>query len=246
MASGIGPNYFSQINQQTAKGPDSKTAENLRQTGGTANTQRKTTVKKGVEQEEGFTFSDAAKSFQASHQQHIEGHEHELAAHAGLQELEPENNEDHELKTKRGHERDQEAKAEKAKAGTTMLPDGFVRIRTEQGVESVLAPDQVDALNTLDGNMEKVCGRLLGDIPESNLEAAERVLDNQMRTDTKQVAKLKPVPEAQDAGRMELGSAKYLARPLDIREPGNDRGQPMTLEFSQNDADLAAAHQQQA
>lgn len=246
MASGIGPNYFSQINQQTAKGPDSKTAESLRQTGGTANTQRKTTVKKGVEQEEGFTFSDAAKSFQASHQQHIEGHEHELAAHAGLQELEPENSEDHELKSKRGHDRDQEEKAQKAKAGTTMLPDGFVRIRTEQGVESVLAPDQVDELRTLDGNLGEVCNRLFSDIPSAKLDAAGVYLDNQMKTDTKQVAKLKPVPEAQEAGRMELGSAKYLAKPLDIREPGNDRGQPMTLEFSQNDADLAAAHQPQA
>ncbi|MBN9415965.1 MAG: hypothetical protein J0I12_11040 [Candidatus Eremiobacteraeota bacterium] len=136
MASSIGQggNYFSQINHQVAKGPDSKTAENLHHTGGTANTQRKTVVKKGVEQEEGFTFSDAArKSLQASHQEHIEGHEHELAAHAGLQELEPENTEDHELKTKRGHERDQEEKAEKAKAGATMLPDGFVRIRNDQG-----------------------------------------------------------------------------------------------------------------
>lgn len=248
MASSIGQggNYFSQINQQVAKGPDSKTAENLHHTGGTANTQRKTIVnKKGVEQEEGFTFSDAAKkSLQASHQEHIQGHEHELAAHAGLQELEPENSEDHELKTKRGQERDQDEKATRAKAGATMLPDGFVRIRNDQGVESVLAPDQVDMLNALDGNMEKVCGRLLGDIPESNLEAAERVLDNQMKTDQKQVAKLKPVPEAQDAGRMELRSASFLGGPLDIREPGNDRGQPMTLEFSQNDADLAAAHQQ--
>lgn len=241
MASGIGPNYFSQINQQTAKGPDAKTAENLRHTGGTAHTQRKTVVKKGVEQEEGFTFSDAAKkSLQTSHQEHIEGHEHELAAHAGLQELEPENSEDHELKTKRGHERDQEEKAEKARAGATMLPDGFVRIRNDQGIESVLSPDQVGELKTLDGDMRTVSDRLLGDIPESTLEAAERVLDNQMRTDTKQVAKLKPVPEAQDAGRMELGSAKYLGTPLDIREPGNDRGQPMTLEFPEPQNELVA------
>lgn len=247
MASGIGPNgnYFSQIGQQIAKGPDLKTAESLRQAGGTANTQRKTTVKKGVEQEEGFTFSDAAKkSLQASHQEHIEGHEHELASHAGLQELEPENNEDHELKVKRGHERDQEEKAERTRQqGATMLPEGFVRITSPEGVESVLAPDQVDALSNLDGNMQAVCGRLLGDIPESNLQAAERVLDSQMKTDTRQVAKLKPVPEAQDAGRMELKSAEFLGGPLDIREPGNDRGLPMTLEFSQNDAELAAAQQ---
>ena len=247
MAAGIGQggNYFSQINQQVAKGPDSKTADNLRQTGGTANTQRKTTVKKGVEQEEGFTFSDAAKkSLQTSHKEHIEGHEHELAAHAGLQELEPENHEDHELKVKRGHERDQEEKTEKAKQqGATMLPDGFVRITSPEGVESVLAPDQVDALGTLDGNMQAVCGRLLGDIPESNLQAAERVLDNQMKTDQKQVAKLKPVPEAQDAGRMELKSAEFLGGPLDIREPGNDRGQPMTLEFPEPENELTAAAQ---
>ncbi|MBN9415964.1 MAG: hypothetical protein J0I12_11035 [Candidatus Eremiobacteraeota bacterium] len=69
------------------------------------------------------------------------------------------------------------------------------------------------------------------------------MLDSQMKTGQNQVAKLKPVPEAQDAGRMELKSASFLGGPLDIREPGNDRGQPMTLEFSQNDADLAAAHQ---
>lgn len=247
MASGIGSggNYFSQINQQIAKGPDAKTADNLRQTGGTANTQRKTTVKKGVEQEEGFTFSDAAKkSIQASHAEHIQGHEHELAAHAGLQELEPENAEDHELKAKRGSERDQDEKAEKAnQKGTTMLPDGFVRIRSAEGVESVLSSEQVGALDSLDGNIENVARRLLGDIPETHLEAAERVVDNQLKDHAKPLTKLKPVPEAQDAGRMELKSASFLGGPLDIREPGNDRGLPMTLEFSQNDAELAAQAQ---
>ena len=236
---GPGGNYFSQINQNLAKGPDLKTSENLRQTGGTANTQRKSsTGKKGAVQEEGSHLSEAAKkSLQASHQESIEGHEHELAQQAGLQEFDPESNESHELKLKRGHERDQEEKAEAANNG--QLAEGFVKVQSPQGVEQVLAPDQVDALSALDGDLDHVENRVLGDIPPSTLEAAERVLDTQLKDGLKPVAKLKPVPEAQDAGRMELGAVDFMVEPLDIRESGNDRSLPMSLDFPDSMTDIA-------
>jgi len=221
-----GGNYFSQIQQNLVKGPDAKTAENLRQTGGTAQAQRKSHVpSKGIGLEEGFSFSEAAhRSLQTAHQESIQGHEHELAQQAGLQELDPESNEAHELRVQRGHERDQEEKAS--------LPQGYVSITSPQGVEQVLAPDQVEKLGTLDGGLQygDSVKTLLGDIPKANLQAAERVLETQMK-DVKATAKLKPVPEAQDAGRMQLKAVDFLVGPLEIREPGNDRCQPMSLEF---------------
>lgn len=237
---GSGGNYFSQINQNLAKGPDAKTAENLRHTGGTANTQRKSsTAKKGAVQEEGSSLSEAAqKSLQSSHAEAIEGHEHELAQKAGLQELDPESNESHELKMKRGYERDQEEKAEATNGG--QLPEGFVTMKSPQGIEQVLAPDQVEKLGALDGDLEHVDGRLLGDIPQANLEAAERVLDTQLKDGLKPVAKLKPVPEAQDAGRMELGAVDFMVEPLDIRQTGNDRSLPMSLDFPDSMTEIAA------
>lgn len=243
MANSIGPgsNYFNQINQQIAKGPDSKTAENLRQTGGTAASQRKSQAprSKGVPGEGGLQLSEAAKkSLQASHQEHIEGHEHELAQQAGLQELETEGHESHELRVKRGHERDQEEKAEQADGADAPLPAGYVVVKSGAGADQVLSPDQVETLQALD-DVSFTDRSVLGDIPQANLEAAERVVDTQLKDGAKKVAQLKPVPEAQDAGRMVLDGADFLGEPLDIREPGNDRSLPMTMEFPDSMTEIA-------
>lgn len=240
MASGIsGGNYFSNINQQLAKGPDMKTAESLRQTGGTANLQRKgsKTVKK--DEDGGVQLSDAAqKSLHASHLEHIEGHEAELAHQAGLQETE-DNAESQDLKMKRGYERDQEEKAEASAAGYGQVPEGYGVVRGVNGVEQVVASDQIEELKALDNDLEHVENRVLGDIPQQSLEAAERVLDTQMKDGLKKVANLKPVPEAQDAGRMELSAVDFLVEPLEIRETGNDRSLPMTLDFPDSMMEVA-------
>ncbi len=240
MASGIsGGNYFSNINQQLAKGPDMKTAENLRQTGGTANTQRKgsKTVKK--DEDGGVQLSDAAqKSLHAAHLEHIEGHEAELAHQAGLQETE-DNAESQDLKMKRGYERDQEEKAEASAAGHGQVPEGYGVVKGVNGVEQVVASDQIEELKALDNDLEHVENRVLGDIPQQSLEAAERVLDTQMKDGLKKVANLKPVPEAQDAGRMELSAVDFLVEPLEIRETGNDRSLPMTLDFPDSMMEVA-------
>jgi hypothetical protein len=237
MANSIGPggNYFERIANQQAKGVDSKTAENLRQTGGTAASQRKshTSKNKGVPQEEGgLQLSDAAqKSLQANHQEHIQGHEHELAQQAGLQETDSESNESHELRMKRGHEREQEEMAQEAANGGGQLPEGYAVITSPGGVEQVLAPDQITALDSLDRDLDHVDQKVLGDIPDANLEAAGRVVDTQLKDGLNKVAKLKPVPEAEAAGRMQLEAADFVSGPLDIREPGNDKLTPMTLDF---------------
>lgn len=234
MASSIGPggNAFL-INQQLAKGPDASKAESLRQAGGTAATQRRTSAPKakGAGEEGGVQLSEAAsKSLQASHADHIQGHEHELAQQAGLQEDDPDSNEAHETRVKRGAERDQQEKAEADKAGIK-VPMGHLVVTSSQGVEQVLDPDQISELTALDNNAEHVYNKVLGDIPEASLEAADRILDTQMKDGMTKVAKLKPVPEAQDAGRMELKGADFVSGPLDIREPGNDRSLPLSLDF---------------
>lgn len=237
---GGGSNYFMQLQQQIAKGPDAATAESLRQQGGTANTQRKsnTTKQKGVPNEDGgIQLSEAAqKSLHNAHADHIHGHEQELAHHAGLQETEGENNEDHELKVKRGHERDQDEKAEKAEG---QLPAGFSVVKGQNGVEQVMSTEQVELINSLDSSPDVVDGRVLHDIPQANLEAAERVVETQLKGGVTKVANLKPVPEADTAGRMELGAAGFHAKPLDIREPGNDRLQPLSLELPEHDMEMA-------
>ena len=235
MASSIGPggNYFSQINQNLSKGLDSKTTENLRQTGGTAAQQRRSNVsRKGgaVDDGGGLQLSEAArKSMHSAHMEHIQGHEHELAQQAGLQEFDPESNEEHELHAKRGYERDQEEKAEATQQGK--VPDGYSKVTSPTGVEQILAPDQVEFLQKMDLDINGVDDRLLGDIPQANLEAAERVVETQVKGGVSKVAQLKPVPEAQDAGRMELKGASFMTGPLEIREPGNDRLQPLQLDF---------------
>ena len=235
MASSIGGggNYFSQINQQIAKGPDLKTAENLRQTGGTANTQRQTTAKPGRTPSEdgGLILSDAAqKSLQTAHQEHIEGHEHELAHQAGLHETDGEGHEAQDLKMKRGYDRDQEQKAEKANPWQN-LPEGAVVVDSPEGVKQILRKEERKRLKTQDEDLEQLEEELLGDIPQSNLEAAGKVMDTQLKQGVKKMANLKQLPEAREAALMQLKGADFMVEPLDIRNPGNQAVVPMQLDF---------------
>jgi hypothetical protein len=235
MASSIGGggNYFSQINQQIAKGPDLKTAENLRQTGGTANTQRQTSKpgqKVVGEDAGGLILSDAAqKSLQTSHKEAIEGHEHELAHQAGLHETDGEGHEAQDLKMKRGYERDQEQKAEPNLWQN--LPEGAVVVDSPEGVKQILRKEERKRLKTQDEDLEELEEELLGDIPQSNLEAAGKVMDTQLKQGVKKMANLKQLPEAREAALMQLKGADFMVEPLDIRDPGNQAVVPLQLDF---------------
>ena len=64
-----------------------------------------------------------------------------------------------------------------------------------------------------------------------DMEAAERVLEGQMKQGLKKVSQLKSGPEAENAGKMELAGADYLVEPLDIRGSDNDSAQPLSADF---------------
>lgn len=226
---GPGGNYFSQINQQLAKGPDAKTAENLRHTGGTANTQRKSsTAKKGAVSEEGSTLSDAAqRSLQTAHKEAIEGHEHELAQQAGLQEADPQNAENQELRRKRGYDREQEELMADGHLG-----DGRVKLTSPEGAVQVMSVDDHDYLKKMD-DPDVTDSRLLDDIPEANLNAANATLETQMAQGVSKVAVLKTDPKVDAVAEvMEVHPLPALAEPMDIVGPGSDKtSKPVSMEF---------------
>ena len=201
------------------------TLENLRQTGGTAANQSKFSAPKSSKPEQesgGVHLSDAArKSLQSSHTEHIKGKEEELAHHAGLgEELKPESK--HEQKVERGNERAKETVAQQTpQAESPSAPDSADKVQARLTAAKLAAYDDPDT----------VYQRVLEDVPDANLEAAERVLENQMKQGVKKMNNLKSGPEAQEAGKMEMKQASFLADPLDIRGSGNDRSQPMSLEF---------------
>lgn len=201
------------------------TLENLRQTGGTAANQTKFTAPKSTRPEQesgGVHLSDAArKSLQGSHTEHIKGHEEQLAHHAGLgEELKPDSK--HEQKVERGNERAQETVAQQVPSGEApSAPDSADKVQARLTAAKLAAYDDPDT----------VYQRVLDDVPDANLEAAERVLENQMKQGVKKMSNMKTGPEAQEAGKMEMKQASFLADPLDIRGSDNDRSQPMPLEF---------------
>lgn len=222
MANSIGGNnqFFSPSN-----------LENLRQTGGTAANQSKFSAPRPHRPEAesgGVHLSEAAqKSLQGSHQEHIHGKEEMLAHQAGLgEELEPESR--HEQKVEQGNRRYQETVAQKtaspAKPGTETqtVADSADKVQARLTAAKLAAYDDPDT----------VYQRVLEDVPDANLEAAERVLENQMKQGVSKMSNLKVGPEAQEAGKMEMQKASFLADPLDIRGSDNDRTQPVTLEFS--------------
>ncbi|MFN8609037.1 MAG: hypothetical protein U0931_15995 [Vulcanimicrobiota bacterium] len=216
------------------------TLENLRQTGGTAANQTRFSAPKSTRPEAesgGVHLSDAArKSLQARHDENIQGKEEQLAHQAGLgEELKPESR--HEQKVERGNQRYQESVSEKM-AGPSPQPEAPTSPDSADKVQARLTAAKLAAYDDPDTVYQKV----LEDVPDANLEAAERVLENQMKQGVSKMSNLKSGPEAQEAGKMEMKQASFLADPLDIRGSDNDRSQPMSLEFP--DETVAQAREQ--
>jgi len=243
MAGPIGGNYFSQINQQLAKGPEGSNLENLRQTGGTAASQtRDKTVKGKPNLESGVQLSEAAKK--SLHAQ--EQHDLELAHHAGLgDELQPESH--HEQKVERQNQRHQETLKEQGKGGNPAAaaqakPAPNAGLDSADKIQARLDAAKLAAYD----DPETVYQKVLDDIPEANLEAAERVLETQMKQGAKKMAELKSGPEAQEAGRMEMRQASFMSQPLDIRSPENDRSLPVAMEYPDEMNEMAKERAAQA
>lgn len=227
MANSIGGNQFF----------NPSNLENLRQTGGTAANQSKFSAPKSTRPEAesgGVHFSDAAKkSLQGKHEEHIQGREQELAHQAGLgEELKPEARQ--EQKVERGNQRYQETVNQKMSAPVPQ-PEGQTSPDSADKVQARLTAAKLAAYD----DPETVYHRVLDEIPEANLEAAERVLENQMKQGASKVSNLKSGPEAQEAGKMEMKQASFMSDPLDIRGSDNDRTQPMSLEFPDETLELA-------
>lgn len=209
------------------------TLENLRQTGGTAANQSKFSAAKSSRPEAesgGVHLSDAArKSLQGKHDENIQGKQEQLAHHAGLgEQLKPESK--HEQKVERGNQRHQETLVQQGpQPEAPSAPDSADKVQARLTAAKLAAYDDPDTVNQ----------KLLDEIPDANLEAAERVLENQMKQGVSKMSNLKSGPEAQEAGKMEMKQASFLADPLDIRGSGNDRSQPLSLEFPDETLELA-------
>lgn len=226
-------NYFSQVNArfqtELTKG-DGATAQNLRNQSGVTHTAKKTTVKKGGNvAEEGASLSDAArqqlKTEQQHHADHVAEHGHELAQQTGI-ETDHDDAEDYELQSKRGYERTQE----ELQDGPT--PDGRVKLTSPEGKVQLLKVEDHSHLQKMD-DPDITDQRLLDDIPEANLNAANATLDTQMANGVSKVAVLKTDPKIDAvAESMEVQPLPALAEPMDIAGPGNDKTSlPMVLDF---------------
>lgn len=236
MASSIGGNQFSHINQQlAAKGPDAATQENLRQTGGTAASQSRSQAPKSktpAQESGGVQLSEAArKSLQSGDESELQ-----LAHHAGLgEELHPDSR--HEQHVEQGNQRYQDSVKEKLTGGpptphaeAPSAPDSADKVQARLTAAKLAAYDDPDT----------VYQRVLEDIPEANMEAAEKVLESQLKREgMKKVSNLKVGPEAQEAGRMEMAAADFMSTPLDIRDPENDRSAPVPLDFPDETTEMA-------
>lgn len=233
MAGSINQNYFSQVNArfqtELTKG-DGATAQNLRNQSGVTHTAKKSTVKKGgTVAEEGASLSDAArqqlKTEQQHHSDHVAEHGQELAQQAGI-ETGHETSERGELGRKRGYDRDHEELPD----GPT--PDGRVKLTSPEGKTQILKVEDHAHLERMD-DPDVTDRRVLDDIPDANLNAANATLDTQMANGVSKVAVLKTDPKIDAvAEAMEVKPLPTLAEPMDIVAPGNDKTtRPMSLEF---------------
>lgn len=193
MAIPIGPNNPSFLQRL-----DPVTAENLRQTGGTAS----------VQSTDKFERDCAEKPL-------TETDELQLASQAGVtQEGKP-------------GSRSQEKRTEQAQQRATeaALQDGAGHNQgdTADKVQARLTAAKLAAYD----DPETVYQKVLDDIPESHLEAAEKVMETQMKQGASKMSNLKSGPEAEEAGRMEMRPAKFHGT-LDISE---GRTEPLPLDF---------------
>ena len=237
-------NTGSFINQQFANKlgrGEGTAAENLRNQSGVTHTAKKTTVKKGgTIAEEGSNLSPAArealKSEQAQHADHMAEHGHEMAHQSGL-DVPADDHEQQELRSKRGYERDQEAKTEGPTADgknfKMAAPDGTIQVMPVEDHEFLTKkmddPDFTDA-------------RILDDIPPKSLEAANAVMDTQMAKGVSKVAVLKTDPKIDAvAETMEVEPMPKLVEPMDIRDTTNDpKMKPVQMELPLETHQVAA------
>lgn len=231
MASINSGNYYANLNSQlAAKGPDKAAVEQARQTtGDSAQTARSNTTKQS--RGEGVQLSDKAmKSLQNQHADQMQGKEHEMAEHAGLQEYEGDNAERQEIRKERNSEAYQHEVAEGQ--------EGKTRVQSPTGAEQFLDAKQDERLTFMD-DIDR--HDPLADIPDANLRAADNVFATQATKGLGPVAHLKPVPESEAAADLETAIMPPLSTPMGIREPGNDKTtQPMQIELPPETERIAA------
>ncbi len=231
MASINSGNYFANLNSQlAAKGPDKAAVDQARQTtGDSAQTAKSNTSKHS--RGEGVQLSDKAmKSLQSQHADQLQGKEHEMAEHAGLQEYEGDNAERQEIRKERSEEAYQHTVAEGQ--------EGKTRVQSPTGAEQFLDAKQEERLTVMD-DIDR--HDPLADIPDANLRAADNVFATQATKGLGPVAHLKPVPESEIAADLETAITPPLTEPMGIREPGNDKTtQPMQIELPPETERIAA------
>ena len=217
---------------------DGSTAQNLRNQSGVTNTAKKSVAKKGSEIEEGSNLSEAARqqlqTEQESHAEHTAEHGNEMAHQAGI-EPHGDTPERSELRSKHGYEREQEALAD----GPT--PDGNVKLTSPEGKTQILTVTDHAHLEQMD-DPDVTDRRVLDDIPDANLNAANATLDTQMVGGVSKVAVLKTDPKIDAvAEELHIDPLPSLVEPMDIVGPGSDKtSQPMTLEFPPEMEQVAA------
>jgi hypothetical protein len=232
MAGSVNSNYGHLVNTrfqtELTKG-DGATTQNLKNQSGVTHTQKKTTVKKGGNVEENSNLSPAArealKSAEAQHNEHVAEHGHEMAQQVGI-EPHGDRPEDRELHMKRGYEREQESLAD----GPTQ--DGKVKVTSPEGKTQILTVEDHSHLTKMD-DPDHTDARVLDDIPDASLNAANAVLDTQMAQGVSKVAVLKTDPKIDEvAETMHVDPLPALVEPMDIVGPGSDKkSQPMPIEF---------------
>jgi hypothetical protein len=239
---GGGGNLGAHINAQFAKDlqrGDSPVAQNLRTNSGVAGQQKRSQgPKKGAGDESGVTLSDNArqqlKTESEHHASYVAEHGQELAQQSGLTQSE-DANEQSELRQKRGYDRDQEALAEGE------VPPGFVQVESPTGETQLISEADHAQLEMMD-DPDITDNRVLDDIPDANLEAAQGVMDTQLAQGVSKVAALKSNPEVEAMTEvMEIEAAPPLAEPMDIVGPGSDKlSGPMPMEFPPEMEQVAA------
>lgn len=235
MAQGIGGGgYFANVNAQFAKDlakGDGAAAQSARNNSGITAQNRKGAAPKnkvaGGEDSGGIALSDKAQqalqSEQSAHAEFVEDHGHELAHQAGVHDT---SHEQADVRMQRGYERTQE----ELKEGD--VPHGMVHLESPEGAPQLISLKDHDHLQKMD-DPDHTDDRVLGDIPDANLHAANATVETQMAKGVSKVAQFKTDPKIDEvASEMEIEPRPMLTEPMGMAGPGNDKlSGPMTLDF---------------